>query len=222
MGACTRQCVVQRDDTLAARVPLLRQALAWVGHVQTRNRGTAGGSLAHADPAAELPLAAQVLEARLVLRSKSGHAHAAGGRILSGRDDHRACEPTNASTEIQWPVWRERRAGSAFTEVSRRHGDFAMVAAARAARGRRGRDVARARLSASAARRRRRSRFPRSRSGSSARGSTATLARRRAEAAAALEPGGDIHASADYRRHLAGVLAARVLRRPTTAARTAP
>ena len=56
VGACTRQCTVERDDALAARVPLLVQALAWVGHVQTRNRGTVGGSLAHADPAAELPL----------------------------------------------------------------------------------------------------------------------------------------------------------------------
>ena len=54
------------------RVPLLRQALAFVGHVQTRNRGTAGGSLVHADPSAELPLVAQILEARLVMRSKSG------------------------------------------------------------------------------------------------------------------------------------------------------
>src|SRR6266850_7765347 len=69
IGACTRQCVVERDDALAARVPLLRQALAWVGHVQTRNRGTLGGSLAHADPCAELPLAAQVLGARMLVRS---------------------------------------------------------------------------------------------------------------------------------------------------------
>src|SRR5258708_16698658 len=68
-GACARQCVVERDDTIAARVPLLRQALAWVGHVQTRNRGTIGGSLAHADPCAELPLVAQVLGARVHLRS---------------------------------------------------------------------------------------------------------------------------------------------------------
>jgi CO/xanthine dehydrogenase FAD-binding subunit len=71
-GACTRQCVIERDDALAARVPLLRQALAWVGHAQTRNRGTVGGSLVHADPAAELPLVAQVLGATLVLRSASG------------------------------------------------------------------------------------------------------------------------------------------------------
>ena len=71
-GACTRQCVIERDDALAARVPLLRQALSWVGHAQTRNRGTVGGSLAHADPAAELPLAAQVLEATIALRSVAG------------------------------------------------------------------------------------------------------------------------------------------------------
>src|SRR5688572_33469088 len=71
IGACTRQCVVARDEALAARVPLIRRALAWVGHTQTRNRGTIGGSLAHADPAAELPLVAQVLDARLVLDRKS-------------------------------------------------------------------------------------------------------------------------------------------------------
>src|SRR5712691_9071760 len=72
IGACTRQCTVERDEALAARVPLLSQALAWVGHVQTRNRGTVGGSLAHADPSAELPLAAQVLGARMLLRSAKG------------------------------------------------------------------------------------------------------------------------------------------------------
>jgi carbon-monoxide dehydrogenase medium subunit len=57
MGAGARQCVVARDNELAAKLPLLRQALAWVGHIQTRNRGTVGGSLVHADPSAELPLA---------------------------------------------------------------------------------------------------------------------------------------------------------------------
>ena len=77
--------------TLAAAVPLLRQALAFVGHVQTRNRGTAGGSLVHADPSAELPLVAQILEARLVLRSKVGHADAAGRRVLCRGDDDQPC-----------------------------------------------------------------------------------------------------------------------------------
>ncbi|HKW39495.1 MAG TPA: FAD binding domain-containing protein, partial [Burkholderiales bacterium] len=71
-GACTRQVTIERDDALAARLPLLRQALAWVGHAQTRNRGTVGGSLAHADPSAELPLVARMLGAKLVLRSSKG------------------------------------------------------------------------------------------------------------------------------------------------------
>ena len=75
IGACTRQCDVARDDVLAERVPLLRKALAWVGHTQTRNRGTVGGSLAHADPAAELPLVAQVLGAEMHVRSCCGSAH---------------------------------------------------------------------------------------------------------------------------------------------------
>ena len=127
IGACTRQCVVARDDALAARVPLLRRALAWVGHAQTRNRGTLGGSLAHADPAAELPLAAQVLGARM-LRSAAGTrtlpaAEFFVGPLTTALDAHECLE------EIHWPVWAERRTGCAFTEVSRRHGDFAIIEA---------------------------------------------------------------------------------------------
>ena len=91
MGACTRQCDIQRDDTLAASVPLLRQALAFVGHAQTRNRGTAGGSLVHADPSAELPLVAQILEARLVLRSKSGTRTLPAAAFFEGGDDDEPC-----------------------------------------------------------------------------------------------------------------------------------
>ena len=128
MGACTRQCDIQRDDTLAATVPLLRQALAFVGHVQTRNRGTAGGSLVHADPSAELPLVAQILEARLVMRSKSGTRTLPASAFFAAAMTT-SIEPDECLTEIQWPVWRERKTGSAFTEISRRHGDFAMVAA---------------------------------------------------------------------------------------------
>ena len=101
-----------------------------MGHVQTRNRGTVGGSLVHADPCAELPLVAQVLGARMLLRSsKAG----------KGRSTRRRSSPAPMSTairadecleEIEWPVWREPRTGSAFTELCIRHGDFAIVAAA--------------------------------------------------------------------------------------------
>ena len=106
MGACTRQCDIQRDDALAEAVPLLRQALAHVGHVQTRNRGTAGGSLVHADPSAELPLTAQVLEARMVMRSQSGTRTLPAAAFFEGAMTT-AVRPDECVAEIQWPVWRE-------------------------------------------------------------------------------------------------------------------
>ena len=221
MGACTRQCVVMGDDALAARVPLLRQALAFVGHTQTRNRGTVGGSLVHADPSAELPLGAQILEARLLLRAKSGtrtlpaSAFFAGPMMTNVRADE-------CLEEIHWPVWRERRTGSAFTEISRRHGDFAIAAAAaqiavdddghctRVTFGVGGASpapIAFPELARSLV------------------GQRVDKAKARAvaqEAAAALEPDSDIHASAAYRRHLAGVLMTRVLQQAYDAARSTP
>jgi CO/xanthine dehydrogenase FAD-binding subunit len=221
MGACTRQCDIGRDEVLATVMPLLRQALAYVGHVQTRNRGTVGGSLVHADPSAELPLVAQVLEARMVLRSKPGARTLPAAAFFEGAMTT-AVRPDECLTEIQWPVWRERKTGSAFTEISRRHGDFAIVAAAaqvavdddgvctRASFGVGGAaptpiafpDLAQRLVST--------------------RLDKATLREITHDAAAALEPGHDIHASADYRRHLAGVLATRVLQSAYDAARAVP
>ena len=131
IGACTRQSAVERDDALAARVPLLRQALAWVGHAQTRNRGTVGGSLAHADPSAELPLAAQLLGAKMMLRSAKGTRALAAEKFFSGPMSTSA-RPDECLEEIHWPVWSEKRTGSAFTEIAIRHGDFAMVKIGRA------------------------------------------------------------------------------------------
>jgi len=221
MGACTRQCDIQRDDKLAASVPLLRQALAFVGHGQTRNRGTAGGSLAHADPSAELPLVAQILEARLVVRAK------AGTRTLPAVSFFEGAMATSVAhdeclEEIQWPIWRERKTGSAFTEISRRHGDFAMVAAAaqvavdgdgrctRATFGVGGAAPTPVAFPALARRL------------VGTKMDKATLRDVAQEAAAALEPGSDTHASADYRRHLAGVLTTRVLQSAYDVARAAP
>jgi CO/xanthine dehydrogenase FAD-binding subunit len=210
IGACTRQCVIARDDALATRVPLLRQALAWVGHVQTRNRGTVGGSLVHADPAAELPLAAQVLGASMVLRSKSGTRTLPAAEFFTG-PLMSAAAPDECLEEIRWPV-RGGRTGSAFTEVSRRHGDFAIIAAA-----------AQVTLGADGC-------CTHASFGLGGGGSiplafpqlaTRLVGRRfddkavdgiAQEAAVELDPGGDLHASAGYRKKLAGVLAARVLR----------
>src|SRR4051812_42554061 len=220
IGACTRQCVVARNDALAARVPLLRKALAWVGHVQTRNRGTIGGSLAHADPAAELPLVAQVLEARMQIRS------AAGARTLNASEFFvgpltTALEPHECLEEIHWPVWNGR-SGSAFTEVSRRHGDFAIIEA-----------CAQIELDKDG-------RCTRASFGLGGGGTiplafpklSARLAGTRIEdkivtdvahnAAAELDPGSDLHASAAYRKHLAAVLAARVIRAAHEDARSRP
>jgi len=211
IGACTRQCVVERDDALAARVPLLRQALAWVGHAQTRNRGTIGGSLAHADPAAELPLAAQVLGATMVLRSTAGARAVTAVEFFTG-PLMTAVEPHECLEEIRWPVWTGSRTGSAFIEVSRRHGDFAIAAAA-----------AQIALDGDG-------RCVRASFGIGGGGSTpsafpelaARLVGTRLEegavtgaardAAARVDFSSDLHARADYRRHLAAVLAARALR----------
>jgi CO/xanthine dehydrogenase FAD-binding subunit len=219
MGACTRQCDIQRDDRLAASVPLLRQALAFVGHVQTRNRGTAGGSLVHADPSAELPLVARVLEAQLVLRKKDGTRTLPASSFFAGAMTTNI-EPDECLEEIYWPVWREKKAGSAFTEISRRHGDFAIVAAAaqvavdddglctRVAFGVGGGAPTPATFPELAQRL------------VGTRLDKAALHDLAHEAVASLEPGTDTHASADYRRHLAGVLVTRVLQSAYDAART--
>ncbi len=210
-GACVRQCVVERDQALAARVPLLSQALAWVGHVQTRNRGTIGGSLAHADPSAELPLVAQVLGARMVLRSGSGTRSLEAEKFFAGpmATSARADE---CLEEIHWPIWPEKRVGSAFTEISVRHGDFAMVAAA-------------AQLALDADSRCTRAAFGLGGVGGVPLAFPKIAARlagtklddkaiedAASEAAKATEPGSDLHATKEYRRHLARVLAGRVLR----------
>jgi CO/xanthine dehydrogenase FAD-binding subunit len=210
MGACTRQCEVARDDRLASSVPLLRQALVHVGHTQTRNRGTVGGSLAHADPSAELPLVAQILGARLALQKKAGARTVEAGSFFAG-PMMTEIAPDECLTEIHWPIWPDSRVGSAFTEISRRHGDFAMVAAAAQVAVDEEGICARAAFGIGGA-----GPIPMAfpelaRRLIGTRLDEASLADVIAEAVAALDPGSDVHASAAYRRHLAGVLARRVL-----------
>jgi len=219
VGACTRQCTVERDHALAARVPLLAQALAWVGHVQTRNRGTIGGSLAHADPAAELPLAAQVLGARMLLRSAKGTRTLEAEKFFAG-PMLTSARPDECLEEIHWPAWSWQHTGSAFTEISVRHGDFAMVAAAaqiaidgdgrcvRAAfglGGAGGTPLAFPKIAARLV---------------GTRLDDAVVKDAANAAAAESEPGSDLHASAEYRRHLAGVLAAQALKEARERARS--
>jgi CO/xanthine dehydrogenase FAD-binding subunit len=211
IGAGTRQCVLARDSGLAQRLPLIRQALAWVGHVQTRNRGTIGGSLVHADPSAELPLAAQVLGAEMGLRSQGGRRTLAANAFFAG-PMMTAIRPDECLEDIRWPVWQDRRVGSAFLEVSRRHGDFAIVGAA-------------AQIAVDDGGRCTRVAFGIGGAGPTPLAFPKLAARLVGtsldneamqsvvqDAADSLEPGTDTHATAAYRRHLARVLAARVLR----------
>jgi CO/xanthine dehydrogenase FAD-binding subunit len=210
-AACARQVDLEGDAALGARVPLLPQALAWVGHVQTRNRGTVGGSLAHADPCAELPLVAQLLGAQVRLRSARGTRSVEASAFFTGPMTT-ALAPDECLEAVHWPAWTESRVGSAFTEIATRQGDFAMVAAAaqialdaegrclRAALGLGGVGMTPLAFPALAARL------------AGTRPADADFDDLAGEAAAQSEPGDDLHASAAYRRHVARVLAARVLR----------
>ena len=128
--ACTRQSDALKSTIIGEHVPLLAKALPYVGHAQTRNRGTVGGSIALGDPAAEIPLVATALDARITLvklgstRELPIHGFYQGPMMTSRG-------PDECITEILFPSWQgEGRRGTGFQEVSLRHGDFAIVAAA--------------------------------------------------------------------------------------------
>lgn len=128
IGAMTRQSALEHSELVTRLAPLLAEAMPFVAHTPIRNRGTFGGSLAHADPAAELCTIALALEASLVARSRRGE------RVLSARDFFAgpfttALRSDELLTEIRLPAFPVG-AGWAFEEVARRRGDFAMVAVA--------------------------------------------------------------------------------------------
>ena len=127
--ACTRQSVALADAIVKERVKLLAKALGFVGHGQTRNRGTIGGSLANADPAAEIGIAALALDAEATACSTSGTRILPLASFFHGPMET-ALEPDECLSEIRFPVWPENGVGSGFQEVSIRHSDFALSAAA--------------------------------------------------------------------------------------------
>ncbi len=110
-------------------LPLLQKALRYVGHTQTRNRGTVGGSVAHADPSAEIPLVAVALDATIALASTRGRREVGADNFFLGAltTDRAADE---CLTDIYFPIWGAGKIGTSFHEVSPRHGDFALVSAA--------------------------------------------------------------------------------------------
>jgi CO/xanthine dehydrogenase FAD-binding subunit len=128
IGAITRQVALERSEVVRRRWPLLNKAVRVVGHPQIRSRGTVGGSVAHADPAAELPAALIALGARFHLRSAGGARALDASEFFLG-PLHTAREPGELLVEIEVPEPPEG-AGNGFAEHARTHGDFATAGAA--------------------------------------------------------------------------------------------
>lgn len=130
IGACVKQREVQHHADALSHLPLVAQALPWVGHQQTRNRGTVGGSLVHADPSAELPLAFLVLGGTAHVQSQRGGARRIAAEDFFQGPMFTALGEDECLVATEWPVLNAPRSGSAFEETSIRHGDFAMASAA--------------------------------------------------------------------------------------------
>ncbi len=128
IGAAVRQVEIEQRGDLARRQPLLAAALPWVGHAQTRSRGTVCGSVAHADPSAELPLVLVALDGRIYLRSRRRARQVPArefftGMMATARADDEIIEA------VSLPAAKPGT-GYAFREIARRHGDFAIIACA--------------------------------------------------------------------------------------------
>ena len=211
IGAMTRQRRLERDPLIAELAPLLAEAVPSIAHPQIRNRGTLGGSLAHADPAAELPAIMVALGARFRLQRAGGDRWVEAEDFFAGLFAT-ALEPDEILVEVALPS-PSPRTGWSFLEVSRRHGDYAQVGvAASVSLGEDGRCAA-ARLVYLAV------------------GDAPVVARKAAGALAGttlataeitgaaeiargeIDPRDDVHASSEFKRHLAGVLTRRALER---------
>ena len=210
IGAMARQRAVERDPAVRRAAPLLAEALPHVAHAQIRNRGTIGGSVAHADPAGEIPAVLLALDARFEVRGPGGARTVPAERFFTGLFAT-ALAPGDLLVEIAVPAMAART-GWAFLEVARRHGDYALAGVATT-------------VTLDEAGRCRAARIALLGVGDGpvlARRAAKTLAgeaptdkvlREAAGVAAAkdVDPPGDIHASAAYRRQLVAVLTRRAL-----------
>jgi len=209
VGAMTRHSEVERSNVIAESWPLLHEAIGWVGHAQIRNRGTVGGSVAHADPAAELPAAFASLDARFQLRSKRG-SRVLGWQQFFVAEFTTALAPDELVTSVEVPA-QDPATGSAFVEFARRHGDFALGGAAVTVRlGRDGRceSATIALLSAGPAPVRAGAAEKQLRG---ARLDEPAIRAGAAEAVAGLHPTSDLHGSSEYRVSLLRTMTERAL-----------
>ena len=209
VGAMTRHRELEVSAEAAVAEPLLPRAAREIGHLAIRNRGTIGGSLAHADPAAEWPLIAVAVDARLMLRSSTG-SRTVGARQFFAGPLTTVLEPTEILTDVAFPA-ATAQGGCGFCELSRRPGDFAIVAVAcRVTRDGSGVCVG-ATLAVGGAHG---TPIHIAEVDDILKGSRGEADALRAAAEAvrrAVDPGSDLHGSADYRRRMAGVLAHRAL-----------
>jgi carbon-monoxide dehydrogenase medium subunit len=209
VGALTRYHSLERDSKFLADCPLFADALPHIAHPQIRNRGTIGGSLSHADPASELPAIAVAMQARMRIKSAKGEREVAASEFFQGllTTDIQVDEML---VEIAFPM-QLPRSGTCFLEVARRRGDFALagVAAVVTTDARRRCSSVRIALcgvgetpvDASAA-------------GASLIGQDCTgeaIQAVGAEVQAMISPSGNVHATPDYQRHIAGVLTQRAI-----------
>ena len=211
IGAMVRQATLEKSELVKQHAPLIHQTMPWIAHSQIRNRGTIGGSLAHADPAAELPVLMVALQAKFELQ-KTGQTRTVPATDFYIDLFETALEPDEILTKIIIPPM-PARTGTAFHEVARRHGDFAMAGVAAVVSLDDTGLCTDARLvylnvgpipmQATEAVKQLIGQKP-----------TDSLIEQVADQAAAneIEPAGDIHASAAYRRHLAKVLGKRALK----------
>jgi carbon-monoxide dehydrogenase medium subunit len=209
IGAMTREYVAEESETVADAVPLLAAALPLIGHDAIRSRGTVGGSLAHADPAAELPAVARALDAEFVVRGPAGErvvpaADWFEGYLTTSR------EPDELLVEVRFPA-AGPGTGVSFQEVARRHGDFAIVGLA-ASVTLSGDAISDARLAFAGL-----SDVPVRAVGAEdllagERPSAELFDEAARRATDGVDPPADLHGSADYRRKVAGALVRRALR----------
>ena len=217
VGAMTTQRTLERSALVRQRCPLLIDALFHVGHQQTRNRGTIGGSICHLDPSAELPVTACALDAVMTVASKSGRRKIPFARFPAGYLTS-CLEPDEILVQIDFEPW-PKRAGSAFEEYAVRPADFAIVSIAAVVAMDESDIISQARIAAGgiAAVPTRLTTIEKMLKG---RRADADLIGRAGEMAAALPSDGDDNNPPEYRQELAGHLTQRALTKAVQRART--